>query len=223
MDIAKKIPAHGGLEHAPGDDPWSKGFRDGFTEDYDSLRALGDCYVSVGEYEQARLCYDKAAELAPDEAAPYVGFGVIAMQTDTLDDAEAAFNVARRLDPACSKAYCGLAFICQQKGSHAEAFELYLKSLELNSDNLTALLGLFQSSCAMGSFSKVIHYLGVYLDANPGDTTVMFCLATLLLRDEQAQKAKCLLLKILELEPDNTDAMSFLEEAEHALIQKHCN
>jgi len=40
---------------------------------------------------------------------------------------------------------------------------------------------------------------------------------------QQVQKAKHLLLKILALEPDNTDAMSFLEEAEHTLIQKHCN
>lgn len=221
MDIAKQIPARGSLKPAPGRDPGSEGFGDGWTADYDALRELGDCYVSVGKYEQARRCYDKAAAMAPDEAAPYIGFGVIAMQTGALDDAEAAFNVARRLDPECSKAYCGLAFICQRKGIAAEAFELYLKSLELDSDNLTALLGLFQSSCAMGSFSKVIYYLQVYLDANPADTTVMFCLATLLLRDEQPQKARRLLLKILALEPDNTDAMNFLEEAEHALAQKH--
>jgi Flp pilus assembly protein TadD len=191
----------------------------GWTQHYDVLKELGDCYASVGEYDRARESYDKAAALAPDEAGPYVGFGVIAMQTGELEDAETAFKVARRLDPECSKAYCGLAMICQQRANSAEAFDLYLKSLELDSDNLTALLGLFQSSCAMGSFSKVIYYLEVYLEAHPGDTTVMFCLATLQMKDNQPQKARGLLLNILAVDADNTDAVNLLEEAEHMLAQ----
>ncbi len=192
----------------------------GWTQHYDVLRELGDCYTSVGKYEKARECYDKAAVLAPDEAGPYIGFGVIAMQTGELADAETAFKVARRLDPECSKAYCGLAMICQQRADAAEAFDLYLKSLELDSDNLTALLGLFQSSCAMGSFSKVIYYLQVYLDEHPGDITVMFCLATLQLKDKQPQKAKELLLNVLALDANNTDAANLLEEVEHTLAQE---
>jgi len=193
----------------------------GWTQHYDVLKELGDCYVSVGEYEKARESYDKATVLAPDEAGPYIGFGVIAMQTAELADAETAFKVARRLDPQCSEAYCGLAMICQQRADAAGAFDMYLKSLELDSDNLTALLGLFQSSCAMRSFSKVIYYLGLYLDAHPGDITVMFCLATLQLKDNQLHKAKELLLNILALDAGNTDAVNLLEEVEHTLAQKN--
>jgi len=193
----------------------------GWTQHYDVLSELGHCYTSVGEYEKARECYDKAAVLGPDEAAPYIGFGVIAMQTGELADAETAFKVARRLDPECSKAYCGLAMICQQREDAAGAFDLYLKSLELDSDNLTALLGLFQSSCTMGSFSKVIYYLGIYLNGHPGDITVMFCLATLQLKDKQPQKARELLLNILALDANNTDAANLLEEAEHTLAQEY--
>ncbi len=192
----------------------------GWTQHYDVLKELGDCYASVGEYDKARECYDKAASLAPDEAGPYVGFGVIAMQTGELEDAETAFKVARRLDPQCSKAYCGLAMICQQRSNGAGAFDLYLKSLELDSDNLTAILGLFQSSCEMGSFSKVISYLEIYLDKHPGDVAVMFCLATLQMKDNQPQKARGLLLNILALDADNTDATNLLEEAEHTLAQE---
>ncbi|MHC4728225.1 MAG: tetratricopeptide repeat protein, partial [Planctomycetota bacterium] len=70
------------------------------------------------------------------------------------------------------------------------------------------------------SFSKVIYYLEVYLDAHPGDITVMFCLATLQLKDKQPQKARQLLLDILALDADNTDAANLLEEAEHTLAQE---
>ena len=194
----------------------------GLTQHYDVLRELGDCHTAVGDYEDARDCYDRAAVLAPDEAGPYVGLGVIALQQNKLDDAETAFRVACRLDPRCSKGYCGLALVRQQRGLWDEAFDLYLKSLELNSDDLTALLGLFQASCQRGSFGQVIHYLRRYLDVHPGDTSVMFCLATLELKDGRRDRARELLLSILTLDPANRDAANLLEEVEHALIQPVC-
>jgi tetratricopeptide (TPR) repeat protein len=191
----------------------------GWTQHYDIAKELGDCYVSVGEYEQAKLCYEKAATLGPDEADPYVGIGVISIQQGQLSDAEVSFRVARRLDPTNSKAYCGLGMVCQQRGELQGAFDFYLKCLELDGDNLTALLGLFQTSCQMGSFTKVIHYLELYLDLHPGDCSVMFCLAALYFKDGQAKKAKELLLNIGVLDPENTDAANLLEEVEHTLGQ----
>ena len=139
------------------------------TQCYEVLQELGDCYTSVGDYAPAQRCYEKAAGLGPDEPGPYVGLGVIALQKDLSDDAEIAFRVACRLNPDCSSAYAGLGLVAQQKCDYKQAFEMYLKSLELDTDNLTALLGLFQTSCQMGSFAKVIHYLEIYLDMHPGE------------------------------------------------------
>jgi tetratricopeptide (TPR) repeat protein len=192
----------------------------GWTQHYDVMKELGDCYLSVGDYEQAKKCYEKAATLGPDESGPYVGMGVLSMQEGQLSDAEVSFRVARRLDPNNSKAYCGLGMVCQQRGQLQEAFDFYLKCLDLDNDNLTGLLGLFQTSCQMGSFSKVIYYLEVYLDMHPGDCSVMFCLAALYFKDGRAEKARELLLDIKILESENTDAANLLEEVEHALKQK---
>ena len=96
---------------------------------------------------------------------------------------------------------------------------MYLKSLELDTDNLTALLGLFQTSCQMGSFDKVTRYLKTYLDMHPGDTSVMFSLAALYMKDGRLEKSKKTLLDVLTLDPDNKDAVNLLEEAEHNLAQ----
>ena len=65
-----------------------------------------------------------------------------------------------------------------------------MKSLELDTNNITALLGLFQVSCEMGSFAKVIYYLQVYLQMHPGDTSVMFALSALYLKDGQTGQAE---------------------------------
>lgn len=191
----------------------------GWTQHYDVVKELGDCHAMVGELDQAQECYDRAAVLAPDEAGPYVGCGVLELQKGNAADAETAFRVACRLDPACSKAYCGLAMIRQQEGEAQEAFDLYLKSLELDKNNLTALLGLFQLSCQTGTFARVIECLEVYLDMHPGDISVMFCLATLHLKDGRCGKAKRLLNDILIVDAGNMEAADLLEEVEHTLAQ----
>ena len=189
------------------------------TQHYEVLRELGDCYTSVGNYSQAQRCYEKAASLGPDEPGPYVGLGVAALQKGQLEDAEIAFRVACRLGPDCAKAYAGLAMVAQQRQDHKQAFELYMKSLELDSDNITALLGLFQTSCEMGSFAKVTHYLELYLSMHPGDTSVMFALAALYMKDGRLQQSRTTLLDLLSLDPCNQDAANLLEELEHNLAQ----
>jgi tetratricopeptide (TPR) repeat protein len=189
------------------------------TQHYEVLQELGDCYASVGNYSQAQQYYEKAAILSPDEAGPYVGLGVVALQKNLLDDAEIAFRVACRLNTNCAKAYAGFAMVAQQRADYKQAFEMYLKSLELDTDNLIALLGLFQTSCQMGSFGKVIHYLEMYLNMHPGDTSVMFPLAALYMKDGKFEKSKNILLNLLSLEENHKDAANLLEEVEHSLAQ----
>ena len=189
------------------------------TQHYEVLQELGDCYASVGNYSQAQQYYEKAAILSPDEADPYVGLGVVALQKNLLDDAEIAFRVACRLNSNCAKAYAGFAMIAQQRVDYKQAFEMYLKSLELDTDNLVALLGLFQTSCQMGSFAKVIHYLEMYLNMHPGDTSVMFPLAALYMKDGKFEESKNILLNLLSLDENHKDAVNLLEEVEHSLAQ----
>ena len=186
------------------------------TQHYEVLQELGDCHTSVGDYEQAQKCYEKAATLEPDEPWPYVGLGVVDLQTECVDDAEIAFRVACRLDPNCARAYAGLAMVAEQRDDHKKAFEMYLKCLELDTDNLTALLGLFQTSCRMGSFAEVIHYLELYLDMHPGDVSVMFSLAALHTREGRFDRAREILVNVLALDPENKDATGLMEEIEYS-------
>jgi tetratricopeptide (TPR) repeat protein len=186
-------------------------------QSFEVLQEQGDRYTSVGDYTQAQHCYGKAASLSPDAPSPYVGLGVVAFQKDLLDDAEISFRVACRLDPGCSRAYAGMAMIAQERADYEKAFEMYLKCLELDTDNLTALLGLFQASCQMGSFAKVIHYLKLYLSIHPKDNSVKFTLAALYVREGNFQRSRIILLDILTSDPGNDDAANLLEEVDRNL------
>ena len=191
------------------------------TQHYETLHEMADCYASVGNYKQAQEYYEKAAVLAPDAPDPYVGLGVVALQTNLLEDAEIAFKVACRLNANCAKAYAGLGLTAQQRTDYKQAFEMYLKCLELDTDNLIAILGLFQVSCQMGSFAQVTHYLEVYLNMHPGDTSVMFPLAALYMKDGRFEESKKVLLDVLVLDGNHKDAANLLEEVEHSLAQKN--
>jgi tetratricopeptide (TPR) repeat protein len=96
---------------------------------------------------------------------------------------------------------------------------MYLKCLEIENDNLTALLGLFQSSVQMGSFEKIIHYLKTYLDMHPGDTSVMFALSALYMKDGRLAESRKILMDVLALQPEHKDAANLLEEVERGLTQ----
>jgi tetratricopeptide (TPR) repeat protein len=112
-----------------------------------------------------------------------------------------------------------MAMIEQQRSRYSQAFKMYLKCLELESDNLTALLGLFQTSCQMGSFEEIIHYLQVYLDMHPGDTSVMFALSALYMKDHRLAESRKILNDILTLQPEHKDAANLLEEVERGILQ----
>ena len=185
---------------------------DGHYQHYNIIKELADCYAISGQLEQAADHYKLAAELAEDKPDPHVGLGTVAIQAGMFEQAEDEFKRARRIDPSCAEAYGGLAMVYQRIRDYPAAIEMYLKCMELDTDNLVALLGLFQTSCKLGTFEKIIHYLEIYLNKHPGDTAVMFCLASLYAREDRLEDAREILLNLLALEPDKSQAVELLEQ-----------
>ncbi|MBN1941983.1 MAG: tetratricopeptide repeat protein [Phycisphaerae bacterium] len=186
-------------------------------EAYDELQELASCHIAAEDYPRAERCYRRAAVLWPDRPEPFVGLGVTAMQTGRIDEALRAFQTARLMDSRCAEAWAGTAMIYQERRKYPQAFEMYLRCLEIDDANLMALLGLFQTSCQMGTFFKIIHYLERYLESHPDDQAVLFCLASLYARDGQPIQAKQALLTVLAQEPGKPEALDLLREVEEQL------
>ena len=183
-------------------------------QQYDKLRDLADCHAATGDCERAGDCYRRAARLMPQRPEAYVGLGSLAIQGNDLEGAHWAFATARDVAPNCAEAYSGLAMVCQQRQQYSAAFDYYLKTLELNSDNLLALLGLFQASMQMGTFSKIIRYLEIYLARHADDVSVLFCLATLYAREGMLPQARRATLRVLELDPHKAEAHDLMMQIE---------
>ena len=183
------------------------------------LMQMGDCYAASSDSTLAERHYRAAIALSPAQAAPYVGLGTLALQVEQLEQARDFFETAAELQADCAEAYSGLAIVHQNRKDYSTAFEMHLKCLELDTNNLVALLGLFQTSCEMGTFSKIIHYLEVYLAGNPTDTSVLFCLATLYARDGRLHDARRVTQKILACEPEKEGAAGLLAKLNDTLAR----
>jgi len=184
---------------------------------YTVAKELGDCCAAAGNWALAKDCYEQAAYLEPDRPGAYLGLGVVAARDDQLDLALEAFEAALSADHNCAEAYGGMAMIHQQKKHYHQAFDLYLRCLERDTDNLVALLGLFQTSCQMGTFARVIEFLEAYLDRHRADTAVLFCLATLYAREGRLDDAKYALLEVLAIEPDKAEATDLLAQVHRSI------
>ncbi len=183
------------------------------------LTDLAKGHTPLASHDQALRYYLKATQTSPNESEPYVGLGMIALQLEKPDLARRSLETALDMDPECSAACGGLAMLQQQDGNYPAAFDLYLRCLDIDSDNLFALLGLFQTSCQMGSFGKVIGFLELYLKKHPDDSSVLFCLATLYAREGQLPQARDGLIRVLVLEPDKVEASKLLTNVQIRLIE----
>jgi tetratricopeptide (TPR) repeat protein len=181
------------------------------------LLQMGDCYAVASDSELAERHYRAAIALSPNQAGPYVGLGTMALQGGQYEQAAEFFETATGLQDDCGEAYSGLAIVYQNQHDYSAAFEMHLKCLELDTNNLVALLGLFQASCEMGTFSKIIHYLEVYLAGNSSDTSVLFCLATLYAREGRLHDARRVTRKILIYEPEKEGAAKLLAKLNDTL------
>ena len=190
----------------------------GSNENYQLLKEPGDWCAETDNFERAEDCYRQAVSAAPGEPGPYIGLGFLALQFDQLDDAAKVFGTVMKLKSDCAEAHGCMAMVHQRRKEYPQASDMYVKCLQANPDNLVSLLGLFQTSRRMGSFSKVIHYLELFLEMHPDDTSMLFCLAALYARAGRLGEARQTLVRVVSIDPDKTEAVALLDKVHGAII-----
>ena len=181
---------------------------DVLTQRFDVCMELAECHADLSDVGAAERYYREAAALCPGRPEPHAGLGMLCVQMDQTDEARAHFERALACDGAYPDALTGLAGLRLKAREYDAAFDGYIRALEADPNHLVALLGLFRASCLMGSFAKVIQYLEHFLCLHPGDTSVMFCLATLYVKEGRAADAGEMLERLLALDPANGEAQT---------------
>jgi adenylate cyclase len=114
------------------------------NENFDmALLASGYIFLIKGEHDKAINAVKKAITLNPNSAEAYSFLGLILIYADQLDEAIAYIKKAFRLNPLPpSRYYFYLGFAYQNMRRFHEAVEAYNKSLELNPEDWSVIIGL---------------------------------------------------------------------------------
>ncbi len=193
-----------------------EGFREQVFVKYSLLQELGEAYSDAEQYDKAIEVLLKAIRHEPRFPTAHASLGMVQLRVGRLQEATNAFQNALKCEGTHAVACRGMGMVFQRTGQFTRAFEMYLKALEQDDDDLLSLLGLFQTSCKMGTFSKITHYLETYLGNHPEDTSVTFCLATLYAKEGRLEDARDQLMTLLTIEPGKEEAIHMLEK-----VQQH--
>ena len=179
--------------------------------DYEINKELGECYLFMGELDKAESYYHKAAGSNGVHPDPYLGLATIAVQRGDLDQALAMYQKAEDI-ASSDKSLAGIALVSAQQGQEAKAFDLYLKALTVNPENIVALFGLVQVSHVLGRTAEAIAPLAQFLELNPGKTEVRYALSGCLAACGRKDEAREHLGMLLETDPSNASAAELLAQ-----------
>lgn len=118
---------------------------------------LGWCLYYLGEPEAARNAFEAHLALRPDEGDSHFGIGLIDLEEDRLEDAEARFRNAIELQKdnpgrvlAVAKAHSRLGDALMKQGRHEEAREHLERGTQMDPDQYEALYQLYRVLLTLG-------------------------------------------------------------------------
>lgn len=102
-----------------------------------------------------------------------------------------------------------------------QAMATFSKCLDINGDDIAALLGLFRVSTRMGKTERIKFYLKQYLSRHPHDIAIMLCLASILITEDNYDAAQDVLIDVLILDNTNETATCLIEELDNLKAQNN--
>src|SRR6266540_173244 len=103
-------------------------------ETADAPAAAGACHYAIGQYQQARMCYTRAATLAPDVTWHHLGRAKSARELGEFDEGLDAFATSLALAPWNCWATFELGLTHARLGDYTRARELVERARDLTPD-----------------------------------------------------------------------------------------
>ncbi len=170
--------------------------------DYDTYISLSNTYESKGEYDTAVRWAERGIEVDPEDAWGYNVLGFIYLQTGRLETAAAQLAKSAELDPTYKYPPYNLGLTYVRMEEYEKAREQFLRCLEIDKDY-------WDSRHNLVDLEVVFETLPL-LEKREKDIELVLPFAQALYDLEDYPRAMRRFEKILEMDPDNVTALTYM-------------
>jgi GT2 family glycosyltransferase/tetratricopeptide (TPR) repeat protein len=150
------------------------------------IRTLLEQKDLTGAEEQLRVLLASS----PNHAEGLLMKGILCMQREQYEQAEAAFDLALQGGANRKKCLMGMGMASLGRAYRQGAWERFLQVLEERPDDAEAIHWLLRAGTAQNRWDELSWHLRKYLSRNPGDLAIRFAVAGVLVRAEQIEAAR---------------------------------
>jgi tetratricopeptide (TPR) repeat protein len=176
------------------------------------LGYVGDASRGRGDDRTALVAYDKALEVAPNDAAILSHVGLAYAGAGQWAEAVASYRRSLLIDPLQPLTLVDLGLALEQRHDEAGAAAAYQRALAIDPRNGVALLDLGNMAFRQGDQAQAIALYRRAIQANVGLAAAHFNLARAYALTNRLVDARAALTWGLAFEPDNADAQAMLAQ-----------
>ena len=183
----------------------------------EAYNSLGNLYNSVSSSLEALECFERAAELAPDNFMGIYNLGLLLVNLGREDEAESLLREVLDLNPSFPHAHFQLGLIEEERADEATARDHYMAALNDRAVRPHALTRLAMQLIARGRTEEAVQPLMAAArynvrDIYPWEDSARYLLADLLLKDGKEQDAVASLEQAVRYNPGAHKAMKKLAQ-----------
>lgn len=141
---------------------------------------LGNCYMHIGQLNNAESHYRKAYEIDASSDALHVNIGSLAMKKGDTSTALLHFNEAARINPRNPAAHTGVGLAHIGLGNREAAHDAFATALRIDIHEVTALYHLVKCAYELKRFDVVSDLLHKYIQHNAVNSNILYSYAGIL-------------------------------------------
>ena len=168
---------------------------------------------TLHDTETAEKMLKKVIRMSPDSASAHKDLAIIFLNKRLFDYAEDEFKIALSLEPNSFDILFEYGNYLYSISRNNEAERYYAESLEIQPDNVLALVFMALNKLVLNQLDDAHKYIMKAIKLEPDHEYVQFCAGRILFAQKEYEEAKRYLIKAVEANPDietlNTLALTY--------------
>ena len=164
----------------------------------EALVARAELLRAQNKNDEAMASYDMALKIRPDHVQNRIAKANLDISLRRFDEAAKEIDAARKLAPAAPMVSYAQALLDFTQEKHKAALESIQQVLKVAPDHMPSVLLAGAIQYGLGSNEQAEQYVKRYLDANPGNVYATKLLASIMLKNNDPQRALTVLNPVIQ-------------------------